>query len=206
MSALLIIIVIVLLTGLGGGAAVWIFFRTTATTRRPGPPPSTVASSGPVFCWRYAALPITSFLISILLVGSFYRLLSAEVAYHFAADGSPDGWLSRGAIVAWTLLPQALLMLLAVGITWGIARLGASVRAVEASGVKLNSVLLTMGNMIGLPQIILCFAMADAFSYNAYGVHILPLWVFVLIVATVGAVILGAFFVQSIRRVLKDSG
>ncbi len=57
-----------------------------------------------------------------------------------------------------------------------------------------------MGNMIALPQIILCFAMLDIFSYNSYQVHIMPLWVFALITMGLGGIILGIFFIRAIRR------
>ena len=57
-----------------------------------------------------------------------------------------------------------------------------------------------MGNMVALPQIILCFAMLDIFSYNSYQMHIMPLWVFALIIMGLGGIILGIFFIRAIRR------
>ena len=58
-----------------------------------------------------------------------------------------------------------------------------------------------MGNMIALPQIILCFAMLDIFSYNSYQIHLLPLWLFALIVMIMGGVIIGIFFILAIREI-----
>jgi hypothetical protein len=60
-----------------------------------------------------------------------------------------------------------------------------------------------MGNMIGLPQLIICFAMLDIFSYNAYGIHIMPVWIFALLVIGLGLIPLGMFFIQAIRRVVR---
>jgi len=57
-----------------------------------------------------------------------------------------------------------------------------------------------MGNMVALPQIILTFAMLDIFLYNAYQVHLIPLWVFALIVIIAGGVILGTFLIQALRQ------
>ncbi len=57
-----------------------------------------------------------------------------------------------------------------------------------------------MGNMVALPQIILCFAMLDIFSYNSYQIHIMPLWVFALIIMGLGGIILGVFFIRAIQQ------
>jgi len=64
----------------------------------------------------------------------------------------------------------------------------------------VNTLLAIMGNMVALPQLILCFAMLDIFLYNAYQRHIMPLWVFALVVMGSGGIILGIFFVQAIQQ------
>ncbi len=157
------------------------------------------------FHWSYILLPAVILLLSIILTVYFYHRLPVEVAYHFKSDGLPDRWLSREAIILWTLLPQLLLTLLAAAFTWGITRLGARFRQPESAVVKSERIILLMGSMIALPQTILCFAMADIFSYNSYRIHLLPLWVFALIVMGVGGIILGIFFLQAIRQVWGTS-
>ena len=57
-----------------------------------------------------------------------------------------------------------------------------------------------MGNMVALPQIILCFAMLDIFSYNSYQIHLMPVWIFALIIMVIGGIILGIFLFQAVRR------
>ncbi|MFC2041041.1 DUF1648 domain-containing protein [Chloroflexota bacterium] len=146
-------------------------------------------------------MPMVIFLLSVILTVYFYQRLPVDVAYHFKSDGLPDRWLSRGAITLWTLLPQIFLTLLAGAITWGIARLSTLFRQLDSSRIKPESILLVMGNMVALPQIVLLFAMLDIFSYNSYQIHILPLWVFAVIVMAIGGAILGIFFVRVIRRV-----
>ena len=152
------------------------------------------------FRWGYIILPLFIFLLSIILSTYFYHLLPNEVAYHFKPDGLPDKWLSRGMIIAWALVPQILLTLVAGAFTWGITKLGVLVRQ-EKTWIKLEGVLLLMGNMIALPQIILCFAMLDIFSYNSYQIHIMPIWVFALIIMGLGGIVLGIFFIRIIRQV-----
>ena len=152
------------------------------------------------FHWSYIILPLVLLLVSIILTAYFYPRLPAEVAYNLRPGDSPDKWLGRGAITAWMLVPQLFLALVAGGITWGVTRLGIATRQPEGARLKPERVLSFMGNMFALPQIILAFAMLDIFSYNSYQVHIMPLWVFALIVMGVGAIILGIFFILAIRQ------
>ena len=151
------------------------------------------------FRWTYIILPIGILLLCIILTGYFYHLLPGEVAYHFK-DGSPDKWMSRGAIIAWMLTPQLLLALLAGAIVWGTIRLSAHFRQAVNTGVE--KMISLMGNMVALPQIILGFAMLDIFSYNSYQIHLMPLWIFALIVMGLGGIILGIFFILAIQGIL----
>ncbi|MFC2051416.1 DUF1648 domain-containing protein [Chloroflexota bacterium] len=153
------------------------------------------------FHWSYIIVPMVILLLSGILIIYFYHRLPVDVAYHFKADGSPDRWLSRGAITLWALLPQILLTLLAGAITWGVARLSTLFKQPDGTRTKPGSILLVMGNMLALPQIILLFAMLDIFSYNSYHIHILPLWVFAVIVMVLGGAVLGVLFIRAIRHV-----
>ena len=202
MSVLFLIITIVLLFGMGCGAAIWFVLRRQPAVNVKKTAPQATGVTTLTYRWRYIVLPITILLLSIILVVVFSGQLDDEVAYRFKSDGSPDGWIGRNAIILWTLLPQLLLTLLAGGITWGIAKLGARINQNMASGIKLERILLLMGNMVTLPQIIICFALFDIFSYNSYQVHIMPVWVFALIIMVLGALVLSVFFIQAIRQVL----
>jgi uncharacterized membrane protein len=171
------------------------------------PPPDQTSQSAVDalhFRWRYIALPLMIFILTIALVAYFYRLLPGEVAYHFGSDGSPNEWTGRVAITLWTLLPQFLLTLFAVATAWGITKLSSTFRQMEGFGVNLDTIAIAMGNMLALPQAILFFAMLDIFSYNSYEIRILPLWVIALIIMAFGAVVLGIFFIRIIRQV-RDS-
>ena len=199
MSTLLIILTVVFLFSLACGAVMWLFLRSRRAAGPDQPTAETVAEA-PAFRWRYIALPLVVLILTVAMVGYFYRLLPPEVAYHFQSDGSPDQWLNRSTIVLWALLPQFFLTILAGAITWGLTKLGSVSSDVAAIMAKLGRLLLVMGNMVAIPQVILCFAMLDIFSYNSYQVHILPLWVFALIVMVVGAIVLTVFFFQTVRQ------
>ena len=185
---------------LGCGAVIWFVLRRGQAVKSKEPAKQTTAGAMLAFHWSYIILPVVILLLSIILTAYFYHLLPVKVAWHFKADGLPDEWLGRGTIILWMLLPQLFLTLLAGAITWGITKLGALFRQPESTWIKPESILVLMGNMVALPQVILCFAMLDIFSYNSYQIHILPLWVFALIIMGLGGIILGIFFIRAMRQ------
>ncbi len=190
----ILILIVILVLGLGCGVAFWFVLRHRQ-------PAKEIASAETLpFRWSYIILPLAILSLSIILTAYFYHQLSTEVAYHFKFDGSPDRWLSREMTTIWLLVPQLLLALVAGAITWGTTKLGILSRQPENTWIKPERILSLMGNMIALPQIILCFAMLDIFSYNAYQIHIMPLWVFALIIMGLGGITLGVFFILAIRR------
>jgi uncharacterized membrane protein len=70
------------------------------------------------FRWTYIVLPLAILILSIILTVFFYGLMPPKVAYHFE-DGDPDQWMSRGAIIAWMIIPQFILVFIGVAISGG---------------------------------------------------------------------------------------
>jgi len=196
----ILISIVVFLFAIGCGAAIWFLLRQRSAVKPKGPSKQATRVASLSFHWSYIVLPASILLLSVILIVFFYQRLPAEVGYHFESDGSPDRWLSRGAIVLWMLLPQLFLTLLAGAITWGISRLSAMFRQPESTWVKPEHVLLLMGNIIALPQAVICFAMLDIFSYNSYQVHLIPVWVFAVIIMVLGGIFLGIFFIRAMLR------
>jgi hypothetical protein len=205
MTLLLVLIGVLLLFIFGSLLLVmFVFSRAKPLTPEKADEPVTVKPLP--FPWKAMMLPLVIFLLVVAMVVWFYGKLPQEVASRFASDGTPSVWTTRGTLIMWALLPQFLLTLLAVMVAWGVTRIGVLARSMEEAGIKLDNLLLVMGNMIALPQLILGFAMLNTFGYNAYQIRIVPLWAVVLIIAIAGAVILGAFFITAIRKMwLKDS-
>jgi len=200
MIILVLISIAVFLLVLGCGVAIWFVLRQKQVIKSEEPVKQTTGALL-AFHWGYIVLPVVVLFLSIILTAYFYHQLPVELAYRFKSDGSPDAWLGRGTIILWTLLPQFLLTLLAGVISWGITKLGTRFGQPESTWIKPESILLLMGNMIALPQVILCFAMLRIFIYNSYQIHILPLWAFALIIMGLGGIILGIFFIRAIRQV-----
>lgn len=151
------------------------------------------------FRWRYIALPLAFLLLSIGLTIYFYPRLPEDLAYHFK-DALPDRWLNRGAATAWLLVPQFLLTMLGAAVVLGIRKL--EKRFQQTSDKRTETILLLMGNMVALPQLFLAFAMLAIFSYNSYGIYLMPLWVFAIIVMGLGGIILGILFFLALRQAL----
>ncbi len=60
-----------------------------------------------------------------------------------------------------------------------------------------------MGNMMALPQLILFFTVFSIFSYNAYEIKIMPIWLVALIVLGLGSILLAIFFARAVRQALR---
>jgi hypothetical protein len=203
---LLLVLIGVLLLFIFGSLLLVMFVFNQAKSLTPEKAKEPAAAKPMPFPWKAMMLPLVIFLLVAVMVLWFYGKLPQEVASRFAADGTPSAWTTRGTLIMWALLPQLMLTLLAVMVAWGVTRIGALGHSAEGVGIKLDNLLLVMGNMIAIPQLILGFAMLNTFGYNAYQVRIVPLWAVVLIIAIAGAVTLGAFFITTIRKVwLKNN-
>jgi len=149
----------------------------------------------------YIIGPLAILLLSLILAACFYHLLPAELACHFELDGTPDRWLSREVTMAWMLLPQLVLVLVAWGVAWGVTKLSQRFGQIKGTGVRAEGVVLFMGNIFALPQLLVCFAMVDIFSYNLYQRHIMPMWVFPLVILGLVTIALGIFLVYIFSKV-----
>jgi uncharacterized membrane protein len=153
--------------------------------------------------WTYVVLPVSILLISVILTAVFYRLLPDEVAYRFSG-GEPSHEAGRGGVIAWVIGLQLVFALVSLAITYMTT---SASRRLQIDETDLNRSLFSiMGNLMALPQVILLFAMLDIFLYNAYQIKLIPLWVFALIVLVLGGVILGVYFVRTIRKSRRQQG
>ena len=150
--------------------------------------------------WSYFILPVIILLLSVILIIYFYGKLPGEVAYRFNSDGSPAAWLSRGRISLWAIIPQLLLTLLAIIITYGTTKIGDLFNQGSDTGIKLDTILMVMSNMVIIPQLILVFTMLNIFSYNAFQIHISFIWWISLGIIFAGIVILSIFFIRLIGK------
>lgn len=190
-----IIIIAVVIAGV-----IWFAFYRRHSTQSRKATKETAEAGGLSFRWNYIILPVAILLLSIFSSAYFYHLLPPQVAYHFKLDGTPDRWFGRGMAMVLVLMLQIFFTLLAGATTWGITKLSIFSRQTGSAQIKPERILLLMGNMIALPQLIVCFAMLDIFSYNAFKIHLMPLWLFALIIMALGVIILGRFFIRAYKQ------
>ncbi len=185
MLVLILILLIIVAAAIGG--AVWFVLYSRRLA------PKRARTGRPLFHWRHIIFPSAIFLLSILLAAYFYRQLPTEVAVHFQFDGAPDKWLNREITMVCFLVPQFFLALLAGATTWGITKLNFLFNQTEGTRIKPERIISFMGNIFALPQLIICFAMIDIFSYNLYQIHIMPMWILLLITLGLATIMLGLF-------------
>jgi uncharacterized membrane protein len=157
------------------------------------------------FRWSYIVLPLVLLLVSAGITIYFYGKLPDEVAYRFDSDGSPAAWLGINSIVMWAVVPQLLLTLLAIIIAYGTTRISHMFNETSAAGIKLDTILLIMSNMVVIPQLILLFAMLNIFSYNSFQTRIGFIWWIALAIIIVGLVLLSIFFIRAIRKIASQA-
>jgi uncharacterized membrane protein len=156
------------------------------------------------FRWRYIAFPVIIFLLTGVMIALFYSRLPDRVAYHFLVNGTPDRWSSPVPVAIVGLAIQAALVL----VGWVIVRVASRMAAfsqTENTVLKPESLLVWMGNLVALPQIIFGFVMMDIFSYNVYQIHLLPVWLFmviVLVIATIGFI---GFLVYMAQKAMRQA-
>lgn len=153
------------------------------------------------------SLPLVVLVLSIVCTVVLYSQIPTQLAYHFTDDGTGDQWLGRGILITSLLLPQFLLTFLAAGIALTMEKVGRSfVKAGKAKAVMVRDVISLMSNMIVLPQAILFFAMLDVFLYNAYQIHLIPLYLAAILIMFLGSIAMGFFFFRQIIRSRKTAG
>jgi uncharacterized membrane protein len=190
LTAILISIAIIVFAGTLGGT-LWLASHVSRSAQAQQTTEEAAKAHTPAFRWSYFMLPIAVLFLSAILCVFFYRQLPAEVATRFGLDGTPDRFISRQTIMVWALVPQLFLTLTAIGITWGISRMGSLFKAAAGTRIKPEQILLFIGNAIAVPQLVLSFAMLYIFSYNAYQQYIMPMWLFLLIILGLATIVLG---------------
>ena len=202
MVILLVLIVITFIFILGGGLVFLQIFsrKQPAAQTKPDEPQNPVDKLEKKigFRWSYIVFPAAILLISIVITIYFYGKLPDTVAWRFNSNNSPT--ISRFQIVLWSIVPQLLLTLLAIVIAYGTTKISNLFNQASEAGIKLDTLLMVMSNMVIIPQLILLFAMLNIFSYNAFQKHISFIWWVSLAIIVAGVVLLSIFFIRAIRK------
>jgi uncharacterized membrane protein len=153
---------------------------------------------------RHIILPLSVLVLTAVLAVLAFGRLPEDVYFRFGLDGAPSGDpAARGTFVAIMLAIQLGLVLLA----WLTVRAIAGVRLFQEN---INSfwfepakLLTIMGNLPVIIQLILGYVLLDAVVYAGGENHLLPLWLFALIVLVVGGIVLLAYAVPVVLQAYK---
>ena len=207
MIILLVILVVTFIFILGAGLVFLQIFSPKKTAsplkmaEQPQPVEKSASKTG--VRWSYFILPAAILLVSVIITIYFYGKLPHEVAWRL--NSADTTTISRFQIALWAIVPQILLTLLAMAITYGATKISNLFGQLSESGIKLNTVLMVMSNMVIIPQLVLIIAMIRIFSYNAFGTQISFIWWVSLAIILAGVVILSVFFVSLIRKLGSQS-
>jgi hypothetical protein len=209
MNILLVILVITFIFILGAGLAFLQLFKPKTNpagappTEAPAPPAEKPAANTRTR-WSYFMVPVLILVISIVITVFFYGKLNPTVNLRPGSDSAAN--ISRAMAVLWAIIPQMLMTLIAMVITWGAGKISALFSSTADAGVKqLESVLFVMSNMVVIPQLILLVAMINIFSYNSFQTHVSFVWWVSLAVIFAGITLLSVFFVRTLQKMAKQN-
>jgi hypothetical protein len=143
----------------------------------------------------YAALPLLTLAVSVIVAVWLGPKLPGDAAFNFGGGDAPAGFFSRGAVLGITLGLQVAIALPVILVSWVTLRLrSGDVEDGDRDAEKLDRVLLMVTNLVALPQMLLLFALTEILSYNIYGAHLLPGWGYGAAVLVTGALFLALLF------------
>jgi heme/copper-type cytochrome/quinol oxidase subunit 2 len=203
MNALLAILVITFVLILTAGLAFFQMFKPKIDlVIQPGA--AAKRENKPKIRFSYFMLPVIILLLSVVAVIFFYPKLPETV--NLRPDSGDAANISRFVAVLWAIIPQMLMALIAMVITYGTTKIRALFAQESETGVKqLENILLVMSNMVIIPQLILLVAMLNIFSYNSFQTNISFVWWISLAVIFIGIAFLSVFFVRTIQKMSKQN-
>ncbi len=144
-------------------------------------------------------LPLGVLALSVVLILIFAPQLSQSIAYRFGSGGAPIAYTGKALFITLVLGGQLFLVLGGWLVGFSVDRVARS-QLTPASRVRVNRIAGVIANFVVLPQLFIAFIMADLFSYNVSSVHLMPIWLFAVIVMVTGMIIISFFFVREFLK------
>jgi hypothetical protein len=162
--------------------------------------PNNVDSGVARFGIKEVSVPLIILLISIVISLVFWPQLPPELAFRFGPSGIPVSYADSLIVAVLCLGFQAFIITGGWLIGFTIIRIAGSLFVMNRANIRTRRIALLVANMVILPQIIVAFIMADIFSFNVSGIHLMPLWTFTIIVMVIGAVAITFVLLRTLRR------
>ncbi len=150
-------------------------------------------STRSLFRWSYILLPLVFLVVSIITAAYYYGKLPAyNIPYRFDISGAPDAWaINPLPVVAIDIGIQVILVLVSVLIVLGSQR--TKISAINETTINPGTIIAVMGNMPAILQFIAFFYTLDIFKYATSQTHLLPMWLFLVIILALITVAFLAF-------------
>jgi uncharacterized membrane protein len=156
------------------------------------------------FKWKYILAPLVLLVIAVVAALLYYGKLPFQMPYHFDSNGAPDGWILPQFALMIGIGIQVVLVIISFLIIQATRRMATLVTAGEST-VKPETIITITGNIPAFLQIVFLFLMVDIFYNAIYFKHLIPMWVFLIIVIVLATVAFIAFSVYIAIRALKQS-
>jgi uncharacterized membrane protein len=156
------------------------------------------------FKLKYIIAPLAFLVITIIVALVYYGKLPFQVPYHFDNVGAPDGWILPQFALMIGIGIQVIFVIISFFIIQATRRMAALISAGEST-IKPDTIVTVTGNIPAFLQLILLFLMADIFHNAVYYTHLLPMWVFLVIIIVLATIAFIAFSVFIAVRALKQS-
>ncbi len=156
------------------------------------------------FRLSFVALPLAVLLLVIALSAIFYAQLPDEVYYRFDTSGSPSGNpIAKGSLVMLMVGVQLALFGIAYIATRSVGRVQLFRDNVNNFWFNPTRLLTLMGNMPAIIQLIMAYVLVDAIVYANQTDHLMPLWLFAVIVLVSGGILILIFGVPIVIKAYK---
>jgi uncharacterized membrane protein len=194
-------IILVFLLGLGIGAVlIWLFLRRkkTGSVIKTGQMSESKSVVG--FQWTFIVIPVSLFLLCVLLALLVYQSLPENMAFRFSTDGVPKTYMAKPVFLSVMLGGQLIIVLAAFAVALGIVKFGEYLSKNSTLTFYPRTLIWLMINMLVLPQIILAFVMLDASVYAIQVKHIMAPWLFSLLAIGFGSIVIIFLFLKAINQ------
>jgi uncharacterized membrane protein len=143
------------------------------------------------FRLKFIGLPLAVLLLTAAIGAFFYGGLPDEVFYRFDTAGEPSGdATAKSSLVMLMIGIQAVLVIVAWLATRSVGNVQLFRDNVGNFWFSPTRLLTLMGNMPAIIQLILAYVLVDAVYYAGNAGHLMPLWLFALVVLVAGGVLI----------------
>jgi uncharacterized membrane protein len=203
---MIVTVILVFILGIVLGCGIfWFYMKRKGKTGNATVSPSVESQTIPplAFHWNQLIIPISIFVICLIMAIYFGPSIPDRVAFRFNTNGIPTSYMSKFWFLGIMIGSQFLILMAALILSFVLIKLGQRLFKNAAVTMYPQKAIWLMINMLALPQIILAYIMLDVSFYALHESHIMLPWLFTMIAVVVGSIVLIILFIQAINQSRK---